>query len=403
MSFKVTKTEPRGSAKAIKIASSVTTVDATGSVTYTDVSGTVSNVDLASTVSHVAIAAGVAYRLISPSSILLGYYLLRHEAFDVFSVADVTNFTFDKSLFDEVALTEDVVKFFHGKGNTETAFVSTILDLGLQKRASPDFATFDDSISYLVQFRRTFAETPQVTDYQVFAVEKSLLDIAVSAERLARHMATGKVDQFSAIDSPSLGANKVFANDFAIADAQTIAPTKVLAETSEFADAQRLSFGANIFDTINVTDDFLGASNIDDDQTMHFGKTLIVNGGVSETFIRSVSYTRAFSESPSASEAHLLRTTKPFNEQTALSDTLERTVQFDRNFTDLSSISVDITIDTGRVLQDNGTVIESAVKSTNNINTDSASFTDSGLVFWQGYVEDPTYFAEDYVGNSQTF
>ena len=403
MSFKVTKTEPRGSAKAKKIASSISVVDAKGSVTYTDAIGSVSHVDLSASTGYVDLRSAISSRFISPSAITLGYYLLKHEAFDFLTTLDTTTFTFDKSLFDEVSITEDVVKFFHGKGNTDTAFASTILDLGLQKNLAPDFASFDDSISYQVDFRRTFAETPQTTDYQVFAVEKSLLDIAVSTELLARHFTTGKVDQFSALDSPSLGAGKVFANAFSTTDTQVVSPTKVLADSSQFADTQRVSFGANIYDVINVTDDFLGASNIDDDQTMHFGKTLLSNGSTSESLDRLVNYVRAFSDAGTLSDTTVLSPNKFFADSSTIADEFNRVITYSRQFADSGYLTTEFSAGIGKLLQDNGTVGETAVKSTSKNNSDSASITDSGALFWQDYVEDPSYFGEDYVGNRQLF
>ena len=393
MSFKVTKTEPRGSAKAIKIASSVTTVDATGSVTYTDVSGTVSNVDLASTVSHVAIAAGVAYRLISPSSILLGYYLLRHEAFDFVTAIDTTNVTFGKSLFDEASFVEDVTKFFHGKGNNDTAFITTVLDLGLRKLITPDFGTVGDNISYQVDFKRTFLDEANFSEYQVFDTTKGLQESPVASELLARSFATAKTDAFTSSDATSLRPNKVLLNE------------------ADFSDDQTVDFGKGLFDVgtvlealaLDTTKPFDGSSDITDVQRFDTTKRLVEAIDSADVFTRDVNFVRAFANAYQASDLASLRPNKYFANEASFTQELDRTVQFDRRPNDIGQFADVTAFDNTKLLQDDGSVTETAVKSFNSNSSDSASFTDSGLVFWQSYVVEPTYFAEDYVGNSQTF
>lgn len=403
MSFKVTKTEPRGSAKAKKIASSISYVDATGSVTYTDAAGTVSHVDLSSTVEYTSVASAVSSRYISPSAITLGYYLLKHEAFDAFTAADVFVANFSKNLFDEIAVAGDKTIFYNMKAPSDTAAVSTILDLGLQKRIAPDFAQFSDNISYQVDFKRTFIEQGEYGDVIVFATTKLIADTAQTDDNIAFSTATTKEDTLNASELISNGLGKVFTNSFGVADEATLNQNKNISDDSSFVDDIRFDLGLALSDFVNVTDDFLGEANIDDDQTMHFGKTLLINGSASDTLARAVQYNRVFGDNLSVNEALSLGTNKTLSEQITTNDTLERTVQFDRNFSDLSIVTTTIAIDTGRVLQDNGTVVESAVKSPNKVSNDSASITDSGALFWQDYVEDPSYFGEDYVGNRQLF
>lgn len=404
MSFKVTKTEPRGSAKAIKIASSITYVDATGSVTYTDATGTVSHIDLSSTVEYTSLASAVSSRYISPSAITLGYYLLKHEAFDAFSAVDSFSATFSKNLTDEVIIAGDQTIFYNMKAPSDTVTIDTVLDLGLQKHVSPDFAQFVDEVSYQVEFRRLFEEQGEYVDVVTFATTKLESEAIDVSDSPAKSTTTTKSDVFSATDNTSLDSNKLFENAYTANDSQLLTTNKNLSEAVTLADSAPLFvLGVNLSDLINVTDDFLGASNVDDDQTMHFGKTLINNGGVSDILSRDVAYNRVYSDAFSADDSTLLAPTKVFGDVTSIADTFSMDVQFSRSLSDTAQILESADIATTKELQEVGTATESAVKSTTSLNTDSASFTDSGLVFWQGYVEDPTYFAEDYVGNSQTF
>jgi hypothetical protein len=404
MSFKVTKTEPRGSAKAIKIASSVTTVDATGSVTYTDVSGTVSNVDLASTVSHVAIAAGVAYRLISPSAVTLGYYLLRHEDFDFATIADIVNVTYSKNLFDEVSVVGDKTIFYNMKAPTDVGVISTVLDLGLQKRLAVIYGQAQEQISYQVDFSRTFNEPVTVGQELSFDTTKLLEDQPIAIEEIAFGTTTTKSDTSDAIDDSSYEVGKYFANTFNSSDVIAVVPTKVISDTADTADTiQKFDTTKLLAELINATDDYMGESNVDDDQTMHFGKTVIDNGSVSELFSRSIAYKRSLYDLFSSQDTTALAYNKPAQDSASGGTLFYRQVSFHRNFYNTAVPSDDIALFTSRVLQDNGTAIENAVKSSGKVNNDSASFIDSGKLFWQSYVEDPTYFADDYVGNSQNF
>lgn len=50
-----------------------------------------------------------------------------------------------------------------------------------------------------------------------------------------------------------------------------------------------------------------------------------------------------------------------------------------------------------------GNVFENNVKSVSTVRSDSGFVTDSGSLFGQDYVDNPFYFAEDYVGYSTTF
>jgi hypothetical protein len=56
-----------------------------------------------------------------------------------------------------------------------------------------------------------------------------------------------------------------------------------------------------------------------------------------------------------------------------------------------------------KVIANNGLASESHVLSTTKGLSDSASMTDAGLIRAQNYVDNPLYFAEDYVGQSQSF
>lgn len=384
MAFQIVKAKTSGTSSVVDIASDVSFVDVTASASYTDANGVVS---------YVALQA---------HNIELGYFLISRIFEDFLTTADVTYFNIGKT-FNETSSADDTILLSQQKYFGDVAGVSTVLDLGLQKRITPDFAQSSDDISYQVDFKRTFIEQGEYGDIIVLATTKLITDTAQTDDNIVFSTATSKEDTLNASELISNGLGKVFTNSFGVADEATLNQNKNISDGSSFVDDIRFDLGLGLSDFINATDDFLGEANIDDDQTMHFGKTLLINGSASDALARAVQYNRVFGDDLSVNEALSLSANKTLSEQITTNDTLERTVQFDRNFSDLSIVTTAIAIDTGRALQDNGTVAESAIKSPNKVNNDSALITDYGALFWQDYVEDPSYFGEDYVGNNQTF
>jgi len=63
----------------------------------------------------------------------------------------------------------------------------------------------------------------------------------------------------------------------------------------------------------------------------------------------------------------------------------DQTLQVFKNFTNLGLLTDEIVFSVDKPLSDSGDI------------------SDSGLVFAQNYVDNPQYFASDYVGQSQSF
>lgn len=481
MSFKVTRSVPKGSAKAKKIASSVSVVDATGSVTYTDLSGSTSHIYVSAGVGYTALAGIAKYVSIIPSAVTLGYYLLRHEDFDFATIADIVNVTYSKNLFDEVSVVGDKTIFYSLKAPSDYATVTDVPSLNLAKEFEESFAV-TDLYSYQVSFIRTPQEVIDASELFEKATTKPFSESSNADDSIDK-LAFGKgiAELPQATDTPSIGIEKPTVTD--AASAGTLDPIfayhKKPDDVASYTDDLRYGLGYHLYDTINATDDYMGESNVDDDQTMHFGKTRIDNGAASELFSKVVAYDRQFSDAysgqDSASLGHNKRLsdiasaaeslvrqvdyartlneiglssediafasgvvlqdngaaselfsrasayrrefselfssqdtttlvyTKPAQDSASGGTLFYRQVSFHRNFYNTAVPSDDIALFTSRVLQDNGTAVENAVKSSGKVNNDSASFIDSGKLFWQSYVEDPTYFADDYVGNSQNF
>ena len=253
-------------------------------------------------------------------------------------------------------------------------------------------------------FTRTFNEPVAVSQELSFDTAKLLEDQPIAIEEIAFGTTTTKSDTFDATDDSSYEIGKYFANTFNSSDVVAVVPTKVISDSGDIVDAiQKFDTTKLLAELINATDDYMGESNVDDDQTMHFGKTIINNGSASESLSRVVAYDRQFSDTYSGQDSASLGPNKHLSDIASVVESLVRQVDYARTLNEIGLSSEDIALATSRVAQDNGTATENALKSNNKVNNDAASFTDSGKLFWQDYVVDPSYFADDYVGNSQNF
>ena len=171
-------------------------------------------------------------------------------------------------------------------------------------------------------------------------------------------------DSFATTDNAILTFFKNFTDSSALADVATVAFTKVLADESSIADVDIIEFFKNLADgaatadtlafnhsnvltdTVFATDDVDGAASILDDQEMQYFKNTTNLASASDSFSRTVAFTRSFAETPSITDLAALTYGKTFLE--------------------------------------------------------APSFTDAGSLRSQGYC-DFTFFAEDFVGASRTF
>ena len=89
----------------------------------------------------------------------------------------------------------------------------------------------------------------------------------------------------------------------------------------------------------------------------------------------------------------------------SVADQFERQVDYVRSFSELTSIVDSAAISLSREVSDSASVSDNLVYDIflGVTLADGSSAVDSGSLLAQGYTEDMTYFAEDYVGESRTF
>ena len=153
-------------------------------------------------------------------------------------------------------------------------------------------------------------------------------------------------DSSALADDATVAFTKVLADESSIADVDIIEFFKNLADGAATADALAFNYSSALTDTVFATDDVDGSASILDDQEMQYFKNTTNLASASDSFSRTVAFTRSFAETPSITDLAALTYGKTFLE--------------------------------------------------------TPSFTDAGSLRSQGYC-DFTFFAEDFVGASRTF
>jgi len=235
----------------------------------------------------------------------------------------------------------------------------------------------------------------------------SKLRAAITAARLKLSSSASRLT--TAITSQSILASVTASTLSAVSSASTLAAQYVKGIFFTFVERS---------DTASATDDdivFDIDKNITDTQVV--------------TDLAALNITKPESDAASMTDAHSLTPTKG-PQDTATATDSDPIFDVTKGPRDIAIASELFTVDLSKVLTDavnatddvngaaagdesnlrvfkviteNGSVAESHVLSPTKGLSDSASTTDAGSIRAQDYVDNPLYFAEDYVGQSQSF
>lgn len=234
------------------------------------------------------------------------------------------------------------------------------------------------------------------------------LALAVQAKKLA--VALGNfvlakffTDSCTTSESISIQPRKNFSNPVGVQDISIVLPTKNITNPAFISD---------------TGDDYFAEDYVSEDYALLLQFTWVLNKNLAETpaVQEQIAFQHAkfFTESVFATDfldGELDKTDKTidfFKSSTNIpiaSDQFERQVSYVRSFNELTSIVDLAAISLSRGVTDSAAVSDSLTYEifigVPLANTSSA--LDSGSLLAQGYTEDMTYFAEDYVGESRTF
>lgn len=375
-------------------------VDASFTTSYINPSFNVSFTVPTFDVAYTAATYDVRYVNLTPATIEIGIFLLKEALSDFGFIADQHTLFVGKNLSDAASF-ETTIRYDFGKVLTETAVATDSPAKRTGNRLRDDLSAVE-SIDTIGVFKGVF-DAANFTFVTRFDTTKLLLESPTALDSLAANFSKPLVDNFAGADSPLLDIGKNIADIATGIDAQVLTAGKVLSNTADLSFSVALDTTKLLTDNIFVTDDIDGEASIEDDQNMLFTKTRTDIGTFSDLLSRTVNYSRSFADSSVSSDSTAIGVTKTLANAAAFLDVVTVDLVYTRSFSNSAAWQDDVSLGISTVLTDNGYAIESAVKSFDKGNSDSASVTDSGSLYGQDYVDNPFYFAEDYVGYSTTF
>ena len=305
------------------------------------------------------------------------------------AVADEALVVLNRALAETAGATDEITRRDFIKGLLDTPVVQESHSLGFSRplddaysaseqislgagRAVSDAAATTDQIN-TIDFGKApsdgvnFADS--VTDVLSFGFDINLPKMPgpYFAEDYVIRGYTAQEGFAFAFDASVLGANKIFNDGFSVSETFT----------------RQSNFTREFTDVVYFTDDVDGNASILDDQEMQFFKFTTDIPGVSDLFERTVAYSRAFSETPSASESINVLTSKHLYDIPVASETIAKSYS--------------------RPSADSALVGDAAIVAQEKVLLNLAAITDTGSLLSQGYVSGATYFKEDFVGSSTTF
>ncbi len=330
-----------------------------------------------------ATASAIALRAKIEAAFFVRFFLLSDSA----GVADDPTLDITKPQTDAAGATDShVFTYTKVAGATEgqTYCDITYFEEDYVQGPQLDHIEITDVFSLLITYGRNLTEDPALSDAYAYAFTKPFTEALGST------------------DLSTLLLNKPFSDAFGATDTDTLSITKNFTESPALTDIQTFDISMTFSEQTFVTDDLDGEASAEDDQEMQFVKVRSDGGALTDSFAKTVTFVRSFTETPAANDEPSFDLTKPLTESPSASDSFSKVVAFDRSFAESPSVTDSDTLNTGKNLSDNGGIIDAQVVQFTKVSSDSGVAADSGSLRSQGYC-DFTYFAEDYVGASRTF
>jgi len=350
-------------------------------------------------------------------------------------LADTVAKEFHKALRDEAGLSDvQVMDFF--KALQDAAGASESQSFGLGKQFIEEKVVLDQAI---FEFQKALQEASTVSDTPALALSKQKADSLATSDAVIQAFNKVLAEPLNLLDQASfdlqrilvesLGVSshevmvffKVLTDGFGVQDALTTKVGKSASDATSLADLHRLNIVRMFQDTVWSTDDLDGEASIVDEQTLAFVKARTDLLAVSDFIYLLKKATRVFMNLVGATDSKKIGFLKktfddgtvfdllkshPTKALTDFSAVDDQSIVFvtDKILTE-ATIPVDqmaLAISKPGIIDAFGTT-DFPILGTSLVKTESASLTDSGSLRSQGYTNDFSYFAEDYVGVSKTF
>jgi hypothetical protein len=290
-----------------------------------------------------------------------------------------------------------------------------------------------------IVFGKGISDAHQAIDVAALGFARPLADLGVLADTATREIGkTATPDFITQVDEPDLEVGKSFVEVAFQSEGpfygQTYVDPTYLAENYVWDGGPIFDFSKVLTEFLDGTDDFQGLANIDDDQVMAFGKSLMNTAASSDDATKGVTTQRtdvalatdeaALSPAKSLIDAATHTDASIVDLGKAAQDvatTTESTFRaFDKALTEfpltgdlstfsLAKLSVDGAgatdapqLSVSRGLSDSVGQADVALREAAKVLSDSAATSEAGNVRMTDYA-DITYFAQDYVGSQTNF
>lgn len=365
-----------------------------------------------------AFDAAVRYELLGAEGVI-GRFFTSVYLFDVVATSDLAVFGVGK-VVQTPATAGDVLALSVNISRSDTGQAVDLYTAVLGKPFT-DVAACADAAFLLVA--RSVSDAAAVVDAAQFSIGKALTDLSAVSDDATRSVATLKED--SALT----------------ADFSALLVAKLTSDETTAADLTIFNVDKQLQDFVFATDDVNGAA-VDDDQHIIFFKSLTNVSSVFDTISLLATFDRAITDSSQVLDVAVLSTAKTLSDGAAVGDTIVISFLLDRDFFDtvlVTTDQADISINKPTVDLSTATDSVALVSAYDRMFEDAASATeivsktstkpaadivylsdvfnvlltavrvniglvaDSGQLLNQDYVDNPLYFADDYVGVKRIF
>lgn len=282
---------------------------------------------------------------------------------ELLSLTEDNFFTIEKGLSETSEALETVGKLIE-KNFSNFVSVSEIIDIALDLVEEP-ISKGSITEDLFVAFEKTNSEQLSAIENPIITLVKDRNDTVLSSE-----------DFFSITEKP-------FANIIEGLEDVSLENEKALTNVNFAEDTEVKDIVKYLANTVFVTDDVDGEASILDDQEIVFTKQKVDLGFLNEQ--TTLDNTKILLEIPQVEE------------------TFARTVSYSRDFSEQVNSEETASFSITAIKEDTfSTTDEDHLENSLN-KTESTAASSSGSLISQGYTVDNTYFLEDYVGFSRLF
>jgi len=309
-------------------------------------------------------------------------------------------------------------------------------------KARSDTAAATESLSRQVGYNRTPADAASAIDLASLAAEKFFSDVGdisdavLAAQGKGLSSSAGANDTFVhqsvfsrpltddgvISDTHAVTQSKAVSNATSVSDNVLLAKSKDLTDAADATENNIFSVGKGLSNSAGATDTFTSqrassrsftdTADAAENNIFSIGKGLSNSADATENNIFSIG--KGLSNSADATENNIFSVGKGLSNSAGATDTFTSQQAFSRSFTDTAyatddidgaaSILDDQEMQFVKARTDIASVTDSVLvlRTVNQFHTETPSATDAGSLRSQGFA-DFTYFAEDFVGASQTF